>query len=108
MSVTASRELVENLCRIGIPLLVLHDFDKSGLLDRRHAQAKTRRYGSSQPAGQVIDLGLRLDDIAGLESSSLFSATTTKAAANLSENGATKKRSSSCSSDGSSSSPRLG
>ena len=42
MSVTASRQLVEELCaRHDIPLLLLHDFDKSRLLDRRNARSVT-------------------------------------------------------------------
>ena len=45
MSVTASRRLVEELCgRHGIPLLLLHDFDKSGFSIAGTLQRDTRRY----------------------------------------------------------------
>ncbi len=45
MSVTASRLLVDRLCaESGIPLLVLHDFDKSGFSIVGTLQRDTRRY----------------------------------------------------------------
>ena len=41
MSVTASPRAGRGAVRgLGVPLLVLHDFDKSRLLDRRHAEAR--------------------------------------------------------------------
>ena len=45
MSVTACRELVDELCsRYSIPLFVLHDFDKAGFSIAATLQRDTRRY----------------------------------------------------------------
>ena len=67
MSVTASRQLVEELCaRHDIPLLLLHDFDKSGFSIAGTLKRDTRRY-TFQRNFKVHDLGLRLEDIDGLE-----------------------------------------
>jgi hypothetical protein len=60
-SVTASRQLVDTLCR-DIPLLVLRDFDKSGFSIAGTLQRDTRRYAFRNQT-QVIDLGLRLADV---------------------------------------------
>ena len=64
MSVTASRQLVDRLCseRDGIPLLVLHDFDKAGFSIVSTLQRDTRRY-EFENSVHVIDLGLRLKDV---------------------------------------------
>jgi hypothetical protein len=63
MSVTASRLLVDQLCsEHDIPLLVLHDFDKSGFSIVGTLQRDTRRYSFGNEI-QVIDLGLRLPDV---------------------------------------------
>ncbi len=60
MSVTASRRLVEELCaRHKIPLLLLHDFDKSGFSIAGTLQRDTRRYAFSS-SFEIHDLGLRL------------------------------------------------
>jgi Topoisomerase 6 subunit A/Spo11, Toprim domain len=65
VSVTAARELVERLCG-GRPLFVLHDFDFDGFKILGTLQRDTRRYQfASVP--NVIDLGLRLDDVGDLE-----------------------------------------
>jgi hypothetical protein len=64
MSTTAARELVDRLCR-KIPLLVLHDFDASGVIIKDTLQSDTRRY-SFRCAPQIIDLGLGYSDIADL------------------------------------------
>lgn len=92
-SVIASRQLVDHLCGAhDIPLLVLHDFDKSGFSicgtlsrssDRYHFQHKIR----------AIDLGLRLQDIERWELESEAFATKMSQRvmrANLMRNGATK------------------
>ncbi|MER9563498.1 hypothetical protein [Mesorhizobium sp. M0571] len=72
MSVTASRQLVENLCaRHDIPLLVLHDFDVSGFTIAGTLQESTRRYQFAR-GFRVIDLGLRLEDVGGLEPEDVF------------------------------------
>lgn len=63
ISVTASRRLVDELCdRHDMPLFVLHDFDKSGLTILKTLREDTRRY-SFDNSIEVIDLGLRLDDV---------------------------------------------
>jgi hypothetical protein len=63
MSVTASRMLIEQLCaEYDIPLLGLHDFDKSGFSIVGTLQRDTRRYTFEREI-QVIDLGLRLNDV---------------------------------------------
>jgi hypothetical protein len=63
MSVTASRLLVDQLCcQEGVPLLVLHDFDKSGFSILGTLQRDTRRY-EFQNQVKVVDLGLRLVDV---------------------------------------------
>jgi hypothetical protein len=65
LSVTASRELVDHLCSTcseeGIPLLVLHDFDKSGFSIVGTIQRSNRRY-TFQYEIKAFDLGLRLSD----------------------------------------------
>src|SRR5262245_58121631 len=67
VSVTAARKLIDNICGDhDLPLFVLHDFDVAGFLILGTLQRDTRRYQFSS-AVEVIDLGLRLADIAGLE-----------------------------------------
>jgi hypothetical protein len=89
MSVTASRELVDQLCAVhAVPLLVLHDFDKSGFSIVGTLQRSTRRYRFGHGhAANVIDLGLRLEDIEGLETEDVVHQS--DPASNLRENGAT-------------------
>jgi hypothetical protein len=90
VSVTAARYLVDELCgRYDIPLLVLHDFDKSGFTILGTLQRDTRRYSFCNDI-KVIDLGLRLDDIDGLETETVHHHGDRNAiASNLWENGAT-------------------
>jgi DNA topoisomerase 6 subunit A-like protein len=63
-SVTAARKLVDELCDKddGIPLFVLHDFDKTGLTILKTLREDTRRYTFWNKVN-VIDLGLRLEDV---------------------------------------------
>ena len=49
-----------------LPLFMLHDFDVAGFMILATLQRDTRRYQFSN-AVEVVDLGLRLGDIAGLE-----------------------------------------
>jgi hypothetical protein len=64
-SVTASRMLVEALSQNGVTILVVHDFDKSGIEILHTLCSDTRRYRyQSEP--KVIDLGLRLSDVNGM------------------------------------------
>jgi hypothetical protein len=66
MSVTAARQLADGICgRMGIPLLVLHDFDRPGIVIKDTLENDTRRFSYSH-ALNVIDLGLHYDDIDGL------------------------------------------
>lgn len=67
VSVTAARQLIDEICGDnGLPLFVLHDFDVAGFLILGTLQRDTRRYQFTNTV-EVIDLGLRVDDIAGLE-----------------------------------------
>jgi hypothetical protein len=67
VSVTAARKLIDEICGgHSVPLFVLHDFDVAGFMILGTLQRDTRRYQFSN-AFEVIDLGLRLEDIAGLE-----------------------------------------
>jgi hypothetical protein len=92
VSVTAARKLVDNVCGDNdLPLFVLHDFDVAGFLILGTLKRDTRRYQFSS-AIKVIDLGLRIDDITGLEREPA-AATKTSAAMlrrQLRENGATE------------------
>jgi hypothetical protein len=89
LSVTASRLLVDELCsKNKIPLLVLHDFDKAGFSIVGTLRRNTRRYRFKNKI-QVIDLGLRLEDVeaCGLESEDVhYRSDPTE---NLRKNGAT-------------------
>src|SRR6516225_1247181 len=67
VSVTAARELVDRICHGLVPLFVLHDFDVAGFMILGTLQRDTRRYQFSGTVN-VVDLGLRLEDIDGLES----------------------------------------
>ena len=63
MSVTACRMLVEELCgRQGLPLFILHDFDKAGFSIRHTLFNTNRRYTFGHEI-EAIDIGLRLADI---------------------------------------------
>jgi Topoisomerase 6 subunit A/Spo11, Toprim domain len=83
VSVTAARRLIDDVCGDNnLPLFVLHDFDVAGFMILGTLQRDTRRYQFSN-AIKVTDLGLRLDDIAGLEREP--AAATKTSAANLRE-----------------------
>jgi hypothetical protein len=89
LSVTASRLLVDRLCAAHqIPLLVLHDFDKSGFSILGTLRRDTRRYAFRNRI-EVVDLGLRLEDVegSGLETEDVVHRS--DPAPNLRENGAT-------------------
>ena len=67
LSVTAARELIDTICGDNnLPLFVLHDFDFDGFKIFGTVQRDTRRYQFTN-AFEVVDLGLRLADISGLE-----------------------------------------
>ena len=69
MTVTAARRLIEALSQAGVTILVVHDFDKSGLEILHKFTANTRRYRYTITP-TVLDLGLRLEEALamGLES----------------------------------------
>ena len=91
MSVTASRELVEELCATyDVPLLVLHDFDISGFTIFGTLRSSTRRFRYSRQF-KAIDLGLRLADIKGLEREKVYVSSPSKTADTLHRHGATKQ-----------------
>jgi hypothetical protein len=92
MSVTAARQLADEMCsEYDIPLLLLHDFDKSGFSIAGTLQRDTRRYQFTNDI-EVIDLGLALADVEamGLETEYQYHAKGSKDALirNLRENGA--------------------
>jgi DNA topoisomerase VI subunit B len=91
LSVTAARQLIDEMCGDHeIPLLVLHDFDKSGFSIVGTLQRDTRRYTFTNQV-EVIDLGLRLDDISELQIERAFdNGNRNRRTRNLSENGATE------------------
>ena len=67
VSVTAARLLIDTICGdSGLPLFTLHDFDTAGFMILGTLQRDTRRYVFSNTF-EVVDLGLRLADIVGLE-----------------------------------------
>ena len=91
VSVTAARRLIDDVCGDNnLPLFVLHDFDVAGFMILGTLQRDTRRYQFTN-AIEVIDLGLRLEDIAGLEREPAAATKTNDAILRqqLSENGAT-------------------
>jgi hypothetical protein len=90
VSVTAARQLIDDICGDNdLPLFVLHDFDFDGFKIFGTLQRDTRRYQFSNEI-EVIDLGLRLEDIAGLEREPAAATRMSDAArrAQLAENGA--------------------
>ena len=91
MSVTASRELIEELGAIyKVPILVLHDFDISGFTIFGTLRSSTRRH-TYERHFKVIDAGLRLADIDGLERENFPVSSPYQAAQTLRRHGATKQ-----------------
>jgi DNA topoisomerase 6 subunit A-like protein len=91
LSVTAARQLIDSICGDNnLPLFVLHDFDVAGFMIFGTLQRDTRRYQFSN-AFEVINLGLRLADIAGLEREPAAATRTSQSIlrGQLAENGAT-------------------
>lgn len=62
MNTTAARELLEGLSELGRKILVLHDMDKAGFSILGTLQRETRRYQFDRTP-EIIDLGLRLEDV---------------------------------------------
>ena len=91
VSVTAARRLIDEVCGDNdLPLFVLHDFDLAGFMILGTLHRDTRRYQFSN-AIELVDLGLRLEDIAGLEREPAAATKTSEAnlREQLAENGAT-------------------
>ena len=86
MPVTASCDLLGKLKEQNRKVFVLHDFDKSGF-----SILATLRHGTrgSHGTGDVVDLGLRLEDIEGLEREKV--SYSSDPCWNLEQNGATKE-----------------
>lgn len=62
MSNTATRQLVDELSQVGVTILIMHDFDVSGLSIAHTLGHDTRRY-KFHVEPNVIYVGLRLADI---------------------------------------------
>jgi hypothetical protein len=63
MSVVAARHLADEMCAAyDVPLLLMHDFDKSGFSISGTLQRSNRRY-QFQNKIRVIDLGLTVEDV---------------------------------------------
>jgi hypothetical protein len=91
VSVTAARDLLATICGgYGLPVFALHDFDVAGFMIKATLQRPTRRY-RSPGAFEVIDLGLQIDDIAGLEREPAAASKTSQSILReqLADNGAT-------------------
>lgn len=66
MSTTACRHLVEALSARGVTILVVHDCDRSGFSIAHTLGNNTRRY-RFESTPNVIDLGLRLEDVTQMD-----------------------------------------
>ena len=64
--VAACCDLAARFNRVGVRVFVVHDFDEAGFTILQTLRRGTRL----APGAQVIDLGFRLGDVAGLEGSS--------------------------------------
>lgn len=65
VSVTACRNVVVAASERGIPVFVLHDFDRSGFVILRTLRENTARYTFNVPPN-VIDFGIRIGDVTSL------------------------------------------
>jgi len=91
MSVIAARTLVEKLSERGVTILVIRDFDKVGFSIVHTLRSNTKRY-TYRTSPNVIDLGLRLEDVKALnlESEQVSYRGSTDPRENLRESGATE------------------
>ena len=88
---TAARELVERLCSThGAKLLVAHDLDKAGFSIVGTLRRNTRRYAFTNRI-EVIDIGLRLEQVEAYHLADEEFRCDQRAAANLRLNGATEE-----------------
>jgi len=89
MSVTAARQLVEALTEKNVNIFVLHDFDKAGFSIVHTLRSDTRRW-KFKTIPNVIDLGLRIEDVEHLESESVVYSSRVDPRYNLIKSGATE------------------
>ena len=61
-TVTAARALAERFTRAGVPVFVLHDFDKAGIEIVNSFRTGGRRHDYDEDPN-IIDIGLSLDDV---------------------------------------------
>ena len=87
LSSTSARRLMESMP--GVRFLTLHDFDKAGFSIVGTLQRDTHRYQFKNPP-EIIDLGIRLEDVRRLKLESEPFTIKPEAAENLRENGATE------------------
>jgi DNA topoisomerase VI subunit B len=66
MSVTAARQLVAELSSLDVTILCLRDFDKAGFSIVHTLRTNTRRWQYTMRPN-VVDLGLRLDDVEAMQ-----------------------------------------
>lgn len=66
MSVVAARHLLDRLAQDDVVVLVAHDFDRAGLAIAHTLVNDGRRY-EFEHTPQVVDIGLRLADVEGME-----------------------------------------
>jgi len=91
LPVAAFCDLAHILGRQGHKVLVVHDFDPSGFSIVGTLRRGARGSRGRAPTGQVVDLGLRLEDIAGLQREPFYYRQHKKdPAVNLRRNGATE------------------
>jgi DNA topoisomerase VI subunit B len=93
VSNTSARRLIDRLADEKVKVLVLHDFDKAGFTILHTLTNDTRRYEFKNEI-EVIDLGLRLDDVnsLNLQAEAAFDdGADAKKRDNLLHNGATAK-----------------
>jgi hypothetical protein len=91
MSVTAARQLVDELSKQGVTILVLRDFDKAGFSIVGTLRGDTWRW-QYETSPHVVDLGLRLVDVEelGLQSEPVEYDSNRDPRENLREHGATE------------------
>ena len=99
MSVTAMRHLVAQMSAKDVTVFVLHDFDKAGFSIVHTLRNNTRRW-SYEVEPNIVDLGFRLEDVAGLETEEVFYNSKVDPRVNLIDSGATKEEAGFLRSDG--------
>jgi hypothetical protein len=92
MSVGAARTLLDSLVKQGVRVFVLRDFDVWGFSIFGTLGTDSRRHKfKTDMSGKVIDLGLRLEDVRGLEAETVEVKSRIKRRAKLRKHGATEE-----------------